>query len=95
VVHSFWAYELGVKADANPGVDNVAYVTPKRVGTFEVRCAELCGIWHGYMFDKGRVVDEPEFESWIREQQRFFAPVARYLPQYSETYNPAPTRRGG
>ena len=24
VVHSFWAVELGVKADANPGVDNVA-----------------------------------------------------------------------
>ncbi len=29
VVHSFWAYQLGVKADANPGEDNVAYVTTK------------------------------------------------------------------
>jgi cytochrome c oxidase subunit 2 len=28
VIHDFWAYQLGVKADANPGVDNVAY-TPK------------------------------------------------------------------
>ena len=27
VIHSFWAYQLGVKADANPGVNNVAYVT--------------------------------------------------------------------
>ncbi len=27
VIHSFWAYQLGVKADANPGVDNVAYTT--------------------------------------------------------------------
>ena len=26
-IHSFWAYELGVKADAVPGADNVAYVT--------------------------------------------------------------------
>ena len=26
VVHSFWAIELGVKADAVPGADNVAYV---------------------------------------------------------------------
>ena len=25
VIHSFWAYQLGVKADANPGVNNVAY----------------------------------------------------------------------
>ncbi len=27
VIHSFWAYTLGVKADANPGVNNVAYTT--------------------------------------------------------------------
>ena len=27
VIHSFWAYQLGVKADANPSEDNVAYTT--------------------------------------------------------------------
>ena len=52
-IHSFWAYELGVKADANPGVDNVAFVKTKTAGTFQIRCAELCGLWHGYMFDTG------------------------------------------
>ena len=38
VIHSFWAYQLGVKADANPGVDNVAYTTTKQLGGFTVRC---------------------------------------------------------
>jgi len=95
VVHSFWAYGLGVKADANPGVDNVAYVKPSRVGTFDVRCAELCGIWHGYMFDTGRVVGERSFEAWIKDQQRIFAPVQKYLPPYSDTYLPAPQGRAG
>ncbi len=56
VVHSFWAYELGVKADANPGTDNVAYVKTKLVHSFQIRCAELCGLWHGYMSDTGYVV---------------------------------------
>ena len=32
VIHSFWAYQLGVKADANPNVDNVAYTTPEQTG---------------------------------------------------------------
>ena len=95
VVHSFWAYELGVKADANPGVDNVAFVRPKRIGSFDVRCAELCGLWHGYMFDTGQVVDERAFETWIRDQQRLFEPVKRYLPPYSKTYLPDPQGRAG
>src|SRR5207302_1627696 len=33
VTHSFWAYELGVKADAVPGVDNTAFVHTRRAGS--------------------------------------------------------------
>jgi cytochrome c oxidase subunit 2 len=95
VIHSFWAYGLGVKADANPGTDNVAYVEPKHLGSFDIRCAELCGIWHGYMFDHGRVVTPTGFTSWIKGQQRTFAPVERYLPPYRRTYEPDPERRAG
>jgi cytochrome c oxidase subunit II len=93
VVHSFWAYQLGVKADANPGVDNVAFVKPTKEETFEVHCAELCGIWHGYMFDHGHVVSKAAFETWIHQQQSNFAPATKLLPPYSRTYLPEPTRR--
>jgi cytochrome c oxidase subunit II len=94
-VHSFWAYQLGVKADANPGVDNVAYVTPKKLGTFNIRCAELCGLFHGYMYDTGRVVTPAAFQAWIAARRVQFAPVSRYLPPYSRTYSPDPTYRAG
>ena len=94
-IHSFWAYQLGVKADANPGVDNVAYVKPKTTRTFQVRCAELCGLWHGYMFDTGRVVTASEFATWIRQQQDQFRDVTKVLPPYATTYNPDPTGRAG
>ena len=68
VLHSFWAYQLGVKADANPGVDNITYLTTERTGTFTVRCAELCGIWHGNMSDEsGQVISQAEFATWIVE----------------------------
>jgi cytochrome c oxidase subunit 2 len=95
VIHSFWAYQLGVKADANPGVDNVAYVTTKGPLTFNIRCAELCGVWHGYMFDTGRVVSKSDFTTWVHGQQAASAPVAKSLPPYSKTYFPDPQRRGG
>ena len=94
-IHSFWAYELGVKADANPGVDNVAYVKTKGPRTFHVRCAELCGLWHGYMFDNGRVVPQAQFTAWIKSQQHDFAAVQKYLPPYAKTYYPDPQRRAG
>jgi cytochrome c oxidase subunit II len=93
VIHSFWVYQLGVKADANPGVDNVAFVKPTKEETFEVHCAELCGIWHGYMFDHGHVVSHAAFETWIHRQQADFAPATKALPPYSRTYQPEPTRR--
>ena len=64
VIHSFWAYQLGVKADANPGVNNVAYTKPTSTGSVTVRCAELCGLWHGAMFDYGAVVSVPAFRAW-------------------------------
>jgi cytochrome c oxidase subunit 2 len=94
VIHSFWAIQLGVKADANPDVDNVTFVRPTKLGSFDVRCAELCGIWHGYMYDKGRVVKPVAFSAWIHEQQQRFAASTKILPKYSTTYLPEPTRRG-
>jgi len=93
VIHSFWAYQLGVKADANPGVDNVVFVEPTKEQGFDVRCAELCGIWHGYMFDRGHVVSKAAFDTWIHQQQSNFAPATKVLPPYSKTYLPEPARR--
>lgn len=95
VVHSFWAYQLAVKADANPGFDNVAFVKTRSPRNFDVHCAELCGVWHGYMSDTGRVVTAAQFASWIAQQQQRFGPATKSLPPYSKAYFPDPQRRGG
>jgi cytochrome c oxidase subunit II len=95
VVHSFWAYELGVKADAVPGVDNIAYVNPRKTGFFHVRCAELCGLWHGHMAKLGRVLSPQAFHDWIRAAQAKNAAIQKYLPPFSRTYFPQPFRRAG
>jgi cytochrome c oxidase subunit II len=88
VIHSFWAYQLGVKADANPGVNNIAYTTPQHIGGFVVRCDELCGIWHGAMYDYGKVESVPDFVSWAHSSEIQLASVTKLLPPYALTYDP-------
>jgi cytochrome c oxidase subunit 2 len=103
VVHGFWAVELGVKADANPGVDNVTYVTTKGPTVFHVRCAELCGLWHGYMYNNGEIVDSAQFHSWAAQQEKLFAAIEPFINKpeaqggapYAHSYLPAPERRAG
>jgi cytochrome c oxidase subunit 2 len=96
VIHSFWAINLGVKADANPGVDNVVYVQTKHPLTINIRCAELCGLWHGYMFDeKGHVVPPAAFSAWIAQQKLLYGAILKDLPPYATTYAPEPGLRAG
>jgi cytochrome c oxidase subunit 2 len=90
VIHSFWAYLLGVKADANPGVDNVAYTTPHQLGRFVVRCNELCGLWHGAMFNYARVMSPSAFASWasgVQAKEQADGTLSA-LPPYALTYDP-------
>ncbi len=95
VIHSFWAPKIGIKADANPGVDNVAFTKPTEEQSFEIHCNELCGLWHGYMFDTGQVVSGARFVAWIHNQAKVFAAANKVLPNYATHYFPEPERRGG
>ena len=67
VIHNFWVVELGIKVDANPGAVTNTGVTPNKLGTYNLRCAELCGLHHAYMETTITVVTPEEYESWIRE----------------------------
>jgi cytochrome c oxidase subunit 2 len=67
VIHDFWVVELGIKIDANPGAVTNTGVTPTKLGTYAIRCAELCGLHHAYMETVIRVVTPDQYESWLRE----------------------------
>lgn len=88
VIHSFWAYQLSVKADANPGVNDVAFTETKGPGFFMVRCSELCGIWHGAMYDSGRVVSQSDFMAWAQKTESANAANTKLLPAFAWTYTP-------
>jgi cytochrome c oxidase subunit II len=88
VIHSFWAYQLGVKSDANPGVNNIAFTTAKHTGKFVVRCNELCGLWHGAMVNYGDVVSMSAFRAWAAKTEVQLAQITAALPPYATVYDP-------
>ena len=51
VQHSFWLPEWGVKEDLVPGLEGgtVMWFLPDDPGTFNIRCAEYCGLDHSKM----------------------------------------------
>jgi cytochrome c oxidase subunit 2 len=92
VVHDFWAVELGVKADAVLGADNIAFDKPLELGSFQVRCDELCGLWHGHMNTTGKVLSDAAFTTWVTSEERKNAALTKKLPPYSRVYYPSPLR---
>ena len=88
VIHSFWAVNLGVKADANPGVNNVAFATADKVGSVNIRCDELCGLWHGSMVTTGNVVSPADFKTWVTNAQATYQQLIPFLPPYADIYLP-------
>lgn len=94
VIHSFWAVKLGVKADAVPNTSNVAFAKPVKLESSTIRCAELCGLWHGNMYAPLHVVRPARFLAWIAEQRVRWSPATKYLPPFAKTYAPEPTYRG-
>lgn len=70
VIHSFWVPEFRLKSDAVPGITTEYRLTPDRLGSYKVVCAELCGIGHATMRQAVRVVPPAEFEDWLAERAR-------------------------
>jgi cytochrome c oxidase subunit 2 len=67
VIHSFWVPAFLFKMDVFPGRDNHFVFTPNRIGTFEGRCAELCGVYHSRMLFKVKVVDQAAYDAHLAD----------------------------
>ena len=70
VIHSFWVPEFRLKSDAVPGLTTKIRLTPDRLDSYSVVCAELCGIGHSTMRQRVRVVEPAEFDEWLGKRQK-------------------------
>ena len=71
VLHDFYVPEFRAKMDMVPGSVTYFWFTPTRTGTFEVLCAELCGVGHAFMRGTVVVDTEQDYSGLAGEQQTF------------------------
>ena len=68
MIHSFFLPHFRVKQDVIPGMTPEITFVPTREGTYELACAELCGLGHYRMQGSFRVVPQAEFERLLKEE---------------------------
>jgi cytochrome c oxidase subunit 2 len=68
VLHSFSVPVFRLKQDAVPGRIITGWFEATKTGTYDIQCAEICGIGHGVM--AGRIIIESaeEHAAWVAEQ---------------------------
>lgn len=69
VTHSFFVRELRLKQDTVPGMEIHMHFTATVPGTYEIACAELCGLGHYRMRSFMYVVSEADFQKWMQQQE--------------------------
>ncbi|WP_029202484.1 cytochrome c oxidase subunit II [Ornithinimicrobium pekingense] len=65
VIHSFWVPQFLQKLDMVPGRVNIFQVTTTEEGTFQGKCAELCGAYHAQMLFQVEVVSQEDYDAHI------------------------------
>jgi len=65
VLHSFSVPVFRLKQDAVPGRAILGWFKPTRVGTFDVQCAEICGIGHGLMPGRIHIRTREQHLAWM------------------------------
>jgi len=88
VIHSFWVPAFLQKRDMIPGKTNYIRFTPTKEGTYDGKCAELCGEYHSEMLFRVKVVSESEFAAHMN-QLRQDGNTGLLGEEYDR--NPAPT----
>ena len=68
VVHGFYVHAFLFSRYAQPGVTNVFDLTPTKLGVFQGRCSQLCGLYHAEMLFSVKVVTPAQFRSWLAAQ---------------------------
>jgi cytochrome c oxidase subunit 2 len=71
VLHDFYVPEFRAKMDLVPGIVTYFWMTPTRTGTYDILCAELCGVGHHTMRGTVVVEEQQAFDQWMAGQMTY------------------------
>ena len=77
VLHNFTVPQFRVKMDLVPGLVSYLWLTPIRIGEFEILCEELCGIGHFAMRGAVIVDSQEDYDLWHAAQPTYAEIAAR------------------
>ena len=77
VLHNFTVPQFRVKMDLVPGLVSYLWLTPTRIGEFEILCEELCGIGHFAMRGEVIVDGQEDYDAWYDAQPTYAEVAAR------------------
>jgi cytochrome c oxidase subunit 2 len=66
VIHSLYVPAFRIKEDVVPGRNNMMWFDANKLGSYDLFCAEYCGLRHSYMFTTVEVVDDAAWQEWIK-----------------------------
>ena len=96
VLHDFYVPHFRAKMDLVPGIVTYFWLTPTVGGSYEILCAELCGVGHHQMRGNVVVEDQRAFDAWLGEQMTFgqlMAQAAQGRTRLAQAHTPAGVTR--
>ncbi len=65
VNHSLYIPAFRIKEDVIVGRTNYLAFTARQTGSYDIACAEYCGLNHSMMYTKVKVLPENQFYTWL------------------------------
>lgn len=71
VIHAFYIPAFRLKEDMVPGIPKKTWFEATKTGTYNVFCAEYCGLQHSSMISEVIVMEPERFDEWYNDTTAF------------------------
>lgn len=87
VIHSFYVPAFRVKQDMVPGQYTYLWLEPQKTGTYDIYCAEYCGVGHSTMRAALVVMSGEDYAAWAAgKEEEAAVPLAERGKQLVERF---------